>query len=232
MGCEAKTLSIIMLALLVIGIWDAFAIAHYMGSSLRVLAEGEGFNEVCVSFNPPKSGTILISYEIFVEPYSSATGNKYARLKIVLYDSAGNILWSREVDKNVGTAVSVASDSAAVDASTLRGQAPVRACVIVEKVTWGTLEKLRIAIKYNPYVEPKAYSVGPLAEVLSAIFLPFIIILVLPRNITTRYCREGKALQLILAIVILYVVFRYVLHQLLGIHISPVDYIEILFFIK
>ena len=232
MDAEAKTLLTIMLLLLVIGIWDALAIAYYVGSSMHVLAGDEGFNSVCVSFNPPKSSTLLISYEIFVEPNPSAIGDKYARLKIILYDSTGNILWADEVYKGVKTTVSVASDSVAIDIGSINGLTPYRTCVVVDKVTWGTLEKLRVEIKYNPYLEPRACSIWPLVEIFTAIFLPFLIIIALPKTLTTRYCKGRKALLLVLAIVILYIMFRYTLHQILGIHINLLDYIKILFFIE
>jgi len=231
-SAEAKTLLTIMLLLFIIGIWDAFAISHYLGSSTHVLTGNEGFNRVCISFYPPKSGTLLISYVIFVEPNPLAIGDKYARLKITLYDPAGNILWANEVDKGVETAVNVASDSVAIDAGNIQGLAPYRACVEVEKVTWGTLKKLRIEIKYNPYVELRAYSIGPIVELFSAIFLPFLIILILPKTLTTKYCRGGRALLLISAVVVLYIMFRYILHQAIGIHINSIDYMKILLFIK
>jgi len=231
MRSEAGTLFVIMLLLFIIGIWDVIAVTNYMGSLVQLLAECEGFNKVFVSFYPPRNGIILISYEIFVKPNPLMVGDKYALLRIILCDSTGKILWADEVYKGVEKAVEVATDYVAVDVDEVRGLTPYRVYVTVEKVTWGTLEKLRVKIKHNPYVKPLAYSPITLTvEILSAFLIPFIITLTLPKTLI-KWCKGRGALLLILTIALLYIAFRYSLHRALGIPINPIDYVKILFFI-
>jgi len=43
----------------------------------------------------------------------------------------------------------------------------------VKSATWGTLKKLRVEIKHNPYVKPIVYSpITLVIEIFSACFLP------------------------------------------------------------
>ncbi|MHC1579379.1 MAG: hypothetical protein ACXQTZ_01795 [Candidatus Alkanophagales archaeon] len=76
MRAEGRILLVIVLLLFVIGVWDAIAVSRYVGSLARLLAEGEGFDRAPVSFYPPERGTILICYEMSVEPipYHGAGG--------------------------------------------------------------------------------------------------------------------------------------------------------------
>jgi len=231
MGTEARTLFAIMLLLFIVGVWDVVAVSCRIGSLVQLLAESEGFNRVHVSFYPPENGTLLISYEIFMEPNPLVVGDKYALLRIILCDSTSKILWAKEVYKGVKKAVRVATDYVAIDVDKVQGMAPYKAYVIVEKVTWGSLKKLRVEIKHNPYVKPLAYSPITLAvEVFSACLLPFIIALALPQTLIKR-CRGTRALLLILAVVILYMAFRYLLYRALGVPINPIDYVKLLLFI-
>ena len=221
-----------MLLLFIIGVWDVVAVTCYMNSSIRLLAEGEGFDKVYVSFYPPENGTILISYEVFVEPNPLLVGSKYAKLRIILCDSTNKILWASEVYKGVEKAVKVATDYVAIDVDEVRGLAPYRAYVIVEKVTWGTLKKLKVEIKHNPHVRSIAYSpITLILEVFSACLLPFIITLTLPKNLI-KWCKGLRSLLLVLTIIVLYIAFRYFLHKTLGILINPIDYVKIMFFTK
>lgn len=135
MKTEARIRLATILLLFVIGIWDVVAVALYVGSQARLLAKGEGFNMVCVSFCPPKNGTLLICYELSVEPNPLTTGSKYALLKIVLCDSVGKIIWAREECKGVKKAVKVATGSIAIDTDKIQGIIPCKVYVIVSKVT-------------------------------------------------------------------------------------------------
>ena len=108
-----------------------------------------------------------------MEPNPLVVGDKYALLRIILCDSSGKILWAREVYKGVKKTVKVATDYVAIDVDKLQGTVPYRAYIIVKKVTWGTLKKLRVKIKHNPYVKPIVYSPKTLAvEVCSACLPP------------------------------------------------------------
>ena len=228
MKAEARILLATILLLLIIGIWDTIAIALYVGSQARLLVKGEEFNRVCVSFYPPENGTLLICYELLVEPNPLAIGDKYALLKIMLCDSAGKIIWAREVHKGVKAAVRVATDHVAIDSDKIQGVTPCRAYVIVDKVTWGRLKKLRVEIKHNPYIKPIVYSpITLMVEIFSACILPFIIALALPRTLIEQ-CRGAGAIFFILIIAMLYIAFRYVLYRILGILVNPIDYMKIL----
>ena len=232
LGVETRTLFAILLLSFIIGIWDVIAVACYMNSLVRLLAEGEGFDKVYVSFYPPENGTILISYEIFVEPNPLAVGGKYAQLRIILCDSTNKILWADEMYKGVEKAVKVATDYVAIDVDEVQGLAPYKVYVTVEKVTWGTLKKLRVGIKHNPHVKSITYSpITLIVEVFSACLLPFIITLTIPKNLI-KWCKGSKALLLVLTIIVLYMAFRYFLHRASGILINPIDYVKTLFFIK
>ena len=232
MVAEARILFVIMLLLFIIGIWNVVAIAHFMRSLVQLLAEGEGLSKVYVSFYPPRNGTILISYEVFVEPNPLVVGSKYAQLRIIICDFTNRVLWADEVYKNVKTAVKVATDYVAIDIDKIQGLTPYRVYVTVRKVTWGTLKKLRVEIKHNPYVKSTTYSPMTLTvEILSACALPFIIALTLPKTLI-KWCKGARALLLILTIALLYIVFRYFLHRTLGMLINPIDYVKALLFIK
>ncbi|RLF04706.1 MAG: hypothetical protein DRJ60_06700 [Thermoprotei archaeon] len=228
MKAEARILLATILLLFIIGIWDTIAIALYVGSQARLLAKGEGLDRLRVSFCPPENGTLLICYELSVEPNPLTIGDKHALLKIMLCDSAGKIIWAREAYKGVKAAVRVATDHVAIDADKIQGITPCRVYVIVDKVTWGRLKKLRVEIKHNPYVKPMVYSpITLMVEVFSACILPFIIALALPQTLIER-CRGARAIFLVLIIAILYIAFRYVLYRILGILINPIDYMKIL----
>jgi len=225
---EARTLLTIMLLLFIIGVWDVIAVSYHIGSLVQVLAESEGFNRVHVSFYPPKNGTLLISYEMFVEPNPLIMGDKYALLRIILCDSTGKILWTREVHKGVKMAVRVATDYVAIDVDEVQGMAPYKAYVIVEKVTWGSLKKLRVRIKHNPYVEPIVYSpITLVIEIFSACLLPLVIALALPQTLI-KWCKGARAILLILAMVVLYMAFRYLLYRALGVSLNPINYVKLL----
>ncbi|RLF22533.1 MAG: hypothetical protein DRN15_08835 [Thermoprotei archaeon] len=228
MKAEARILLATILLLLIIGVWDVNAVALYVSSQARLLARGEGFDRVCVSFCPPDNGTLLICYELLVEPNPLAVGDKYALLKIILCGSAGKIIWAREVYKGVKAAVRVATDYVVIDADKIQGITRCRVYVIVDKVTWGRLKKLRVGIKHNPYVKPIVYSpITLMVEVFSACILPFIIALALPQTLI-ELCRGARAIFLILIISVLYLAFRYALYRMLGVLINPIDYMKLL----
>jgi len=86
-----------------------------MGSLLQVIAGGEGFDRAYVIFYPPKNGIPPISYELLVEPNPLTFEDKYAVLRMILFDSMNRILWAQKVYKGVKTAIERATDYEAID---------------------------------------------------------------------------------------------------------------------
>jgi len=75
-----------------------------------------------------------------VEPNPLISGDKYAVLRMILFDSMNRILWARKVYKSVKTAVESATDYEAIDPDKIRGLLHSRVYVIVEKLL-GSIER-------------------------------------------------------------------------------------------
>ncbi len=231
---RGNILAIIFLVLMITGIWDTIAIAHYMGSAQYVLATGDGIRHVDIVFKPPRNGSILLSYNVRVEPNPAYIGDKYAVIKAVIYSGEGEVLWSNVVDKSVSSAVNSFTDYIVLSSRDIDDVDTCRVYFSVEKITWGKIQSLRLEVRYNPYADPLAYSPAVIViNILSALIIPIALILVTPSSIIEyiekRFTAPSKT-SFIFLITMLYLFSRYCLHIILGIHIDLVDYLRILFF--
>lgn len=230
----SRLLLALTILLFIFGIYDVFAYTLYLGSKLEKLAEGSGFERAWAKFYlPDKEGTLLICYEIDVKPNILAL-DKYAELYFVIFDSRGKVIWVKSSSKGVKSAVKRATGSLPLEANELSGIPPYTLVGWVKKVGWGELEGFKIAVKYSR-INPTAYSsVALMVEVFTACLLPFAIFIVMS-DILSKFGLKphnnisvARSIAIALTIILAYLLFRFALHNILGLNIDFQTYLEIL----